>query len=72
MTDILGISAFYHDSAACLVARRRDRRGRAGRALHAQEARRRLPAQRRSRTASAKAGSALAELDSSPSTTSRC
>ena len=41
---ILGISAYYHDSAAALVERRPDRRRRAGGALHAQEARRRLPA----------------------------
>ena len=41
---ILGISAFYHDSAAALVVDGRDRRGRAGGALHPQEARRRLSA----------------------------
>ena len=41
--NILGISAYYHDSAAALARRRRDRRGRARRALHAQEARRALP-----------------------------
>ena len=41
---ILGISAFYHDSAAALVVDGADRRGCAGGALHAQEARRRLPA----------------------------
>ena len=38
-TTILGISAFYHDSAACAGRRRRDRRRGAGRALHPQEAR---------------------------------
>ena len=43
---ILGISAFYHDSAAALVRRRRGRRRRAGGAVHAQEARRRVPRQR--------------------------
>jgi len=35
---ILGISAFYHDSAAALVEDGRLVRGRAGGALHPQEA----------------------------------
>ena len=48
---ILGISAFYHDSAAALVVRRRDRRRRAGRALHPQEARCRAFPRTRSTTA---------------------
>ena len=39
---ILGLSAFYHDSAAALVEDGRDRRGGAGGALHPQEARFRL------------------------------
>ncbi len=39
MTAILGISAFYHDSAAALVVDGEDRGCRAGRAIHAQEAR---------------------------------
>ena len=43
---ILGISCFYHDSAACLRRRRRDRRRRPGGALHAQEARPGLPRER--------------------------
>ena len=42
---ILGISAFYHDSAAALVATAHRRR-RAGRALHPQEARRTVSAAR--------------------------
>jgi carbamoyltransferase len=36
---VLGISAFYHDSAAALVVDGRDQGGSAGRALHPQEAR---------------------------------
>ena len=40
--NILGISAFYHDSAACLVQDGTHRRRGPGRALHPQEARRRL------------------------------
>ena len=43
---VLGISAFYHDSAAALVEDGRDRRRRAGGALHPQEARRRLSRER--------------------------
>ena len=43
--NILGISAFYHDSAAALISRRRDRRRRAGRALYALQEHQRLPAQ---------------------------
>ncbi len=42
MTAVLGISAFYHDSAAALVVDGTDRRRGAGRTLHAQEARPRL------------------------------
>ena len=55
MTAILGISAFYHDSAAATGRRRPHRRRRAGRTLHPQETRqpvsragdRVLPARRR-------------------------
>ena len=45
--SILGVSAYYHDSAAALLRGRPRRGGRAGRALHAQEARRRLSDERR-------------------------
>ena len=60
---ILGISAFYHDSAAALVDGRQDRCGGAGRALHAQEARCRLSAQARFAIACSRPASAAAELD---------
>ena len=60
---ILGISAFYHDSAAALVRGRRDRRRRAGRALHPQEARRALSRARRSPIACARPASTLADVD---------
>ena len=59
---ILGISAFYHDSAAALVEDG-DRRRRPGRALHPQEARRAFPANARSAIASQKPGSPLTRLD---------
>ena len=45
--NILGISAYYHDSAACPARGRRNRRRRPGGALHPQEARRPLPGARR-------------------------
>ena len=60
---ILGISAFYHDSAAALVERRRDRRRRPGRALHPQEARCRLSPRMRSRYCLAEAGIGLDQID---------
>ena len=63
MTAILGISAFYHDSAAALVRRRRDRGGRAGGALHPKEARRRLSRTCRSPTACDEAGLKPEQLD---------
>ena len=53
---ILGISAFYHDSAAALVEDGRDRRGGAGGTLHAQEARCRVSLACASPTASARRG----------------
>ncbi len=56
--NILGISAFYHDSAACLLRRRGDRRGRSRGALHAQEVRRTTSRRRRSRYCLDKAASA--------------
>ena len=43
---ILGISAYYHDSAAALVQDGADRRRRAGRALHPQKARFSFPSER--------------------------
>ena len=60
---ILGISAYYHDSAAALLVRRRDRRRRAGRALHAQEARRGLSARRDRATAWRAPASRAADID---------
>ena len=39
MTAILGISAFYHDSAAALMRGRPDRRRGSGRAIHPDQAR---------------------------------
>ncbi len=60
---ILGISAFYHDSAAALVVDGDARRRRAGGALHAQEARRRVPRARRSPTACGAATSAPSGVD---------
>ena len=53
---VLGISAFYHDSAAALVEDGQLVARRAGGALHPQEARCRLPAARRRSTASTTAG----------------
>ena len=61
--NILGISAYYHDSAACLRAGRPDRRGRAGRALHAQEARLPLPGPRRSTYCLREGGIRIEDLD---------
>ena len=43
---ILGISAYYHDSAAAIVRDGVDRRRRAGGTLHPQEARSRLSGER--------------------------
>ena len=45
MTAILGISAFYHDSAAAIGRRRPHRRRRAGRTLHAGQTRQPFPVQ---------------------------
>ena len=72
MTAILGISAFYHDSAAALVRRRRDRRRGAGGALHPQEARPRLPGQRDRLLPARRRGSSRSSSTTSASTTSRC
>ena len=63
MTNILGISAFYHDSAAALVQGRRDRRRRAGGALHSAQARSGLSVVTPSSTASAKAGIGVRRVD---------
>ena len=60
---VLGISAFYHDSAAALVEDGQHRRRRAGGALHPQEARFRLPAATPCSTASTTAGIKLADVD---------
>ncbi len=68
---ILGISAFYHDSAAALVEDGAHRRGGAGGALHPQEARRRLPAPRDRLLPRARRASASASSTTSSSTTSR-
>ena len=45
MTAILGLSAFYHDSAAALVVGREDHRCRPGGTVQPREIRRELPAQ---------------------------
>ena len=63
MTAILGISAFYHDSAAALGGRWADRGRGPGRTLHAQEARRRLSRKTPSITACARRASRAADLD---------
>ena len=60
---ILGISAYYHDSAAVLLDGRRHHRGCAGRALHAQEARSALSRRTRSTIAWRKAGISLSDVD---------
>ena len=68
---ILGISAFYHDSAAALVEDGRIVGRRAGGALHPQEARLALPAPRDRVLPRARAGSGSATSTTSRSTTSR-
>ena len=60
---MLGISAFYHDSAAALVEDGQLVGRRAGGALHAQEARFGLPAARRRSTASTRPASSSADVD---------
>ena len=60
---ILGISAFYHDSAACPGARRRDRRRGVRGALHPQEGRRRLPGRGGGRICLREAGITATDLD---------
>ena len=60
---VLGISAFYHDSAAALVADGQHRRGRAGRALHPQEARCRLSRRTRSHIAWSRRACKLDDVD---------
>ena len=61
MTAILGISAFYHDSAAALVVGRRDRRRRPGGAVHPEKHDARFPAG--DRLLPARGGADAAQLD---------
>ena len=60
---ILGISAFYHDSAACLLRDGEIVAAASGGAVHAQEARRRTSRTTPSRTACARRASRSADLD---------
>ena len=60
---ILGISAFYHDSAACLLRDGEIVAAGAGRALHAEEGRRRTFRAARSTTASRRRAFASRDLD---------
>ena len=59
---ILGISAYYHDSAACLLRDGEIVAAGVGGALHAQEGRRRVPDRGRRRTASARPASRSRDL----------